>query len=33
MAAGIGVYALASGLVGLLQAVLVRQRAARLAAA
>ena len=33
MAAGISVYTLASGLVGLLQAVLVRRRAARLAAA
>jgi len=33
MAAGISVYTLASGLVGLLQAVLVHRRAARLAAA
>jgi YidC/Oxa1 family membrane protein insertase len=33
MAAGIGVYSLASGLVGLVQALLVRRRAARLAAA
>jgi YidC/Oxa1 family membrane protein insertase len=33
VAAGIGVYTLASGLVGLVQALLVRRRAARLAAA
>jgi hypothetical protein len=33
MAAGISVYTLASSLVGLLQAILVRRRAARLAAA
>lgn len=33
IAAGIGVYTLASGLVGLVQALLVRRRAARLAAA
>ena len=33
LAAGVSLYTLASGLVGLVQAVLVRRRAARLAAA